>query len=47
MSEETGNVVESAGSLADLIRVVQWRINRTTDLIGSSDAPDGLRHSEH
>ncbi len=46
MSEGSVNVVESARSLADLIRVVHKRVNRATDLIGSSDDQDGLRSSE-
>ncbi|MBC7815973.1 MAG: hypothetical protein IAG10_03635 [Planctomycetaceae bacterium] len=37
MSNGSLNVVEFAGSLTDLIRVVQKRVNRATDLIGSAD----------
>lgn len=40
MAESSLNVVEFEGSLADLIRVVQKRVNRATDLISSADDPE-------
>lgn len=40
MSNGSVNVVEFEGSLADLIRVVQKRVSRATDLISSADDPE-------
>lgn len=40
MSESPLNAVEFPGSLAELIRVVQKRVNRATDLLDQSDDPE-------
>lgn len=40
MSESSLNAVEFPGSLTELIRVVQKRVNRATDLLDQSDDPE-------
>lgn len=40
MSDSISNMVEFGGSLAELIRVVQKRVNRASDLLGQSDDPE-------
>lgn len=40
MSDRNENAIEFAGPLTELIRVVQRRVNRATELLGQSDDPD-------